>query len=105
MNTKHALATALGAAALLGAFSAPASASPVPTPLEQLMLPLAGQPDFTTKSFLTTNKHTRSIVLAYRGTKNLNNWVSNARLFLKPAKLPIPWDQAQAHTGFETASK
>ncbi|MCX4545762.1 hypothetical protein [Streptomyces sp. NBC_01565] len=90
MNTKHAFATVLGTAVLLGAFASPANAAPVPTPLNQLALPLPGQPAFATKGFLTTDKHTRTIVLSYRGTKNLNNWVSNARLFLKPAKLPKP---------------
>ncbi|KXN68901.1 alpha/beta-hydrolase, partial [Conidiobolus coronatus NRRL 28638] len=52
--------------------------------------------------YLTVNNKNKQIVIAYRGTKDIFNWLYNIIVLYYPARLPYPYLGAQIHFGFYT---
>jgi hypothetical protein len=58
--------------------------------------------DTNTAGYLAVNKGKSLIVLGYRGTKNIENWLHNIDISFTKANLPSPYQDANIHTGFNT---
>jgi hypothetical protein len=58
-----------------------------------------------TAGYLTINKPRKLIVLGYRGTRDITNWLYNIDTSFTEANLPSPYNEAQYHTGFDIMTK
>ncbi|KXN64646.1 alpha/beta-hydrolase, partial [Conidiobolus coronatus NRRL 28638] len=58
-----------------------------------------------TAGYLAVNKPRKLIVLGYRGTRDITNWLYNIDTSFTDADLPSPYNEAQYHTGFNTMTK
>ncbi|KXN65591.1 alpha/beta-hydrolase [Conidiobolus coronatus NRRL 28638] len=55
--------------------------------------------------YLTVNKNKKLIVLSYRGTKDIVNWLYNLDFSFVSADLDWPYNNAGIHSGFDATTK
>ncbi|KXN65442.1 alpha/beta-hydrolase, partial [Conidiobolus coronatus NRRL 28638] len=53
-----------------------------------------------TAGYLAINKGQKSIIISFRGSQNIANWIGNINILFTNANLPSPFQNADIHSGF-----
>ncbi|KXN64659.1 alpha/beta-hydrolase, partial [Conidiobolus coronatus NRRL 28638] len=56
--------------------------------------------DTSTAGYLAVNNGQKAIIVGFRGTQDITNWIGNVNISFTNANLPSPFQNADIHSGF-----